>query len=270
MRVSKPLILQLIAASALIGAVVAAPDSSGDAPVPAKAAPELPTDPAVIKSDSSQALGFQFGQIFLQELGSKGVTASDIDLQAFAKGFERSIGGEKIDVAEQEKLGAALQAFDKQLQARQTKLTQENKEAGEKFLAENKKKPGVKTTSSGLQYEILKEGTGKKYEGDGTDAPQFKVRYEGRLVDGKKFDGNLQGEPATFTLQVIPGFKEALMMMPSGSLWRLFIPSNLAYGDRAAGGGAIPPGSSLIFDLELVEVMKAPTATTPPIAIPGQ
>lgn len=270
MFVSKHFLLQLIAASALTGAAVAAPADSGDAPVPAKADPVLPTDPAVIKNDSSMALGFQFGQIFLQELGSKGVVASDIDLQAFLKGFERSIGGDKIETAEQEKLGAALQAFDKELQARQTKLMQENKQAGEKFLAENKNKAGVKTTTSGLQYEILKEGTGKKYEGDGSDAPQFKVRYEGRLVNGKKFDGNLQGEPATFSLQVIPGFKEALMMMPAGSLWRLFIPSNLAYGDRPAGGGAIPPGSTLIFDLELVEVMKAPTATTPPIAIPGQ
>ncbi len=270
MQISKSFFLILMSATALVGVAVNAAPNPGDPSAQAKAAPVLPTDPAVIKSDSSQALGFQFGQIFLQELGSKGVVASDLEMESFVKGFERSIGGAKIEPAEQEKLGAALQAFDKQLQARQVKLTQENKAVGEKFLAENKSKPGVKTTGSGLQYEILKEGKGKKYEGDGSDAPQFKVRYEGRLVDGKKFDGNLQGEPATFNLQVIPGFKEALMMMPSGSLWRLFIPSNLAYGDKAAGGGAIPPASTLIFDLELVEVMKAPTATTPPIAIPGQ
>ncbi|MFM7180445.1 MAG: FKBP-type peptidyl-prolyl cis-trans isomerase [Verrucomicrobiales bacterium] len=246
----------------------AAAPAGAEAPAPAEPEYPVPTDPVVIKTDSSYAFGFQFGQYFLQQLGSRGVLAADVDLNAFMKGFEKSIGGAQITPQEQQKLGAALQAFDKQLQERRAKAAAGNSEDGKKFLAEIKAKPGVTATASGLLYEVLKAGEGKKYEGDGSDQPQFKVRYEGRLIDGKKFDGDLKGEPVSFGLGVIPGFREALKLMPVGSLWRLYIPAELGYGDK--GLAAIPPGSTLIFDLEMVDFSVPTTSTTPPISIPAQ
>lgn len=267
MRQSTMLFFFLLGSASL---VCAAPESAPAAVPAAPKAPELPlpTDPVVIKNDSSFAVGYQLGQVFLQQLGSRGVTGADLDMDSFLKGFKNSIDGGQLGEPEQRKLGAALQALDKQLQERRAKLAAVNAEAGKKFLEENKKKPGVTVTASGLQYEVLKPGTGPKYAGDGKDGAQFSVRYEGRFIDGKKFDGNMQGEPVTFTLQVVPGFREALMAMPTGSIWRLYIPAELGYGDKGAGA-TIPPGSALIFDLELVELMKAP-APTAPSQPPGQ
>lgn len=266
---SFPCFLFLATAPLAGAATQPAPEAGKEAAVPAEPEVPLPTDPVVIKQDSSYAFGFQFGQYFLQQLGSRGVQAADVDLDSFMKGFEKSIGGAQITPEEQQKLGAALQAFDKQLQARRAKVAAENAEAGKKFLAEIKAKPGVTATESGLMYEVIKAGEGKKYTGDGSDNPQFKVRYEGRFIDGKKFDGDLQGQPATFGLKVIPGFREALQLMPTGSLWRIYVPAELGYGDKGSGA-AIPPGSTLVFDLELVEFSIPTTATTPPIAIPPQ
>lgn len=271
MKFSTTTLFALLVAAPLLMAAPGQTVPEGGEQAGAPAAPEvpLPTDPVVIKTDSSYAFGFQFGQYFLQQLGTRGVQAADVDLDAFMKGFEKSIGGAQITPEEQKKLGAALQAFDKQLQERRAKVAAENTEAGKKFLAEIKAKPGVSATQSGLLYEVIKAGEGKKYSGDGSDNPQFKVRYEGRFIDGKKFDGDLTGQPVTFGLKVIPGFREALQLMPTGSVWRLYIPAELGYGDKGSGS-AIPPGSTLIFDLELVEISIPTTATTPPIAIPPQ
>ena len=134
-------------------------------------------------------------------------------------------------------------------QAKTAKLT----EAGRKFLAENKTKPGIITTPSGLQYEVLVQGEG--------DVPQksdkVKVHYEGRLIDGTVFDASSKHgtEPSSFRAdQVIKGWTEALTMMPVGSKWRLYIPQELAYGERQAG--QLPPYSTLIFDVELVGIEK--------------
>jgi FKBP-type peptidyl-prolyl cis-trans isomerase FklB len=128
-----------------------------------------------------------------------------------------------------------------------------NKKAGEAFLAENKKKPGVVTTASGLQYQVLKEGNGAKP----TVEDQVKVHYHGTLLDGTVFDSSVErGQPITLGLKnVIPGWTEALQLMPVGSKWRLFIPSDLAYGDNPAGP-TIKEGSTLIFDVELLEIVK--------------
>lgn len=267
MRISN-IILTLAASAAFATAQSEAttpPVAAGDVQeAPAAAAPVLPTDPAVIKADTSFVFGFQLGQVFQQQVGSKGITLEDVTMESFMKGFEQSMSKKPLTKDEEEKLGAALQALDKILQERMAKSNATNEAAGQKFLEENKAKKGVIVTDSGLQYEILKEGKGPKYEGDGSDNPQFKVRYEGRLIDGKKFDGNLDApEPATFTTQVIPGFREALMKMPTGSNWRLYIPSKLAYAEKGAGG-VIPPGSTLIFDLELVEIGKAEAPEMPP------
>ena len=125
-------------------------------------------------------------------------------------------------------------------------------EQGQAFLEENKKGPGVVVLPSGLQYEIIKEGTGKKPKA--TD--QVRCHYEGTLIDGTLFDSSIQrGEPAVFGVnQVIPGWVEALQLMPEGSKWKLYIPSELGYGARGAGE-MIPPHSTLIFEVELLEVL---------------
>ena len=128
-----------------------------------------------------------------------------------------------------------------------------NHKAGEAFLAANKTKPGVTTTASGLQYQIIKEGTGPKP----LPTDKVKCHYHGTLIDGTVFDSSVdRGEPIDFPVTgVIQGWVEALQLMPVGSKWKLFLPSNLAYGDNAAGP-KITPGSTLIFDVELLEIVK--------------
>ena len=147
---------------------------------------------------------------------------------------------------------SAAQVFQSRLTERQAankeKLYGANREAGEKFLAENKTKPGVVTTASGLQYKIIEQGTGEKPQAN----QKVTVDYEGRLIDGTVFDSSYQrGKPATFGVtQVIAGWTEALQLMPVGSKWELYIPYELAYGDRETGGD-IKPYSALIFTVEL-------------------
>jgi FKBP-type peptidyl-prolyl cis-trans isomerase FklB len=139
------------------------------------------------------------------------------------------------------------------MQAIKSKTAGPNKKAGEAFLAENKKRPGVKTTASGLQYEIIDAGTGPI----ATAADEVRVHYVGTLIDGKEFDSSVKrGQPITFPVTgVIAGWTEALQLMPQGSKWKLYIPSELAYGDNGAGPD-IKPGSALIFTVELQEVIK--------------
>jgi FKBP-type peptidyl-prolyl cis-trans isomerase FklB len=135
-----------------------------------------------------------------------------------------------------------------------------NKKIGLDFLAANKKKPGVVTLPSGLQYSIIKEGTGPKP----ALTDMVRVHYHGTLIDGKVFDSSVErGEPIELAVNgVIPGWTEALQLMPVGSKWKLFIPSNLAYGDQQAGP-LIAPGSTLVFDVELLDIVKKPTAPAP-------
>ena len=153
-----------------------------------------------------------------------------------------------------------MQAFEGMMQAKAAEAQAmraanagKKKEDGIKFLAENGKKKGVTTTASGLQYEVLKEGTGPKPLA--TD--QVNVHYHGTLIDGKVFDSSVErGEPITFPLQgVIKGWTEGVQLMPVGSKWRFTIPSDLAYGDQGAGED-IGPGETLIFDVELLGIVK--------------
>ena len=147
----------------------------------------------------------------------------------------------------------AMQAFENSMREKEAARGNEAKAAGEKFLAENGKKKGVTTTASGLQYEILKAGDGLKPQA--TD--RVNVHYHGTLLNGKVFDSSVErGQPITFGVQeVIKGWTEALQLMPVGSKWRIFIPSNLAYGEQGAGGD-IGPNEALIFDVELLGIVK--------------
>ena len=135
-----------------------------------------------------------------------------------------------------------------------------NKKAGQQFLAANKTKPGVVTLPSGLQYQVIKEGTGPKP----AITDRVKVHYHGTTIDGKVFDSSIErGQPIELAVNgVIPGWTEALQLMPVGSKWKLFIPSDLAYGDQQAGP-LIPPGSALVFDVELLDIVGKPAP--PPI-----
>jgi len=150
----------------------------------------------------------------------------------------------------QEEANALVQNF---FQNAAQRVGQENLEEGSAFLQENKKREGVTTTESGLQYEVITEGTGEKP----TAEDQVRVHYHGTLIDGTVFDSSVdRGEPATFGVnQVITGWTEALQLMPVGSKWKVFIPSDLGYGERGAGGD-IGPNSALIFEVELLEIIK--------------
>ncbi len=137
-----------------------------------------------------------------------------------------------------------------------------NKEAGQKFLTDNGKRAGVTTTASGLQYEVIKNGTGPKPKAENT----VKVHYHGTTIDGTVFDSSVErGEPVTFGLgQVIKGWTEALQLMPVGSKWKIYIPSELGYGEQAAGP-KIKPNSVLIFEVELISIEPTPAATAAPV-----
>ena len=190
----------------------------------------------------SYALGLSIGNNFLTS-GIKNLKVED-----FIKGVNDVLLEATPDISYDEAKQIINDYFGK-LQAEQVKL---NKEAGEEFLRINKEKSGVITLPSGLQYEILNKGTGAKPKA--TD--EVKCHYHGTLINGTVFDSSVQrGEPATFGVsQVIPGWVEALQLMETGSKWRLFIPSELAYGKRGAGD-VIGPDCALIFEVELLGIV---------------
>lgn len=228
---------------------------------PEAAAPEAPAaDPAATKADSSYALGYRSGGNFAQEFGRYGVTLDDLEMDLFIKGFTAAVKGDKPDVAE-EKLQAAMASLGAVLQQREKESAEANMAAGKKFLEENAKREGVTTTDSGLQYEVMEKGGEEKYKEpkEGEAAKQFMVNYKGTLIDGTEFDASPEGSPVPMTLQVIPGFKEAITTMPVGAKWKLFIPSELAYGAERRSA-EIAPNTALIFELELVEINDAPAA----------
>lgn len=243
---------------------------SAQAPAPG-APPAAPTDPlptltpAEVKEISSFVLGFQQGQ----QLGGNGLVSKDVDSAQLVKGFLEGLQGNPPSVPEP-KLRAAMQALGQSVQAREAKKGEANLAAGEAFLAKNAKVEGITTTESGLQYQVLNKGGDKKYvappAGAQDTGTKFLVHYRGTLIDGSEFDKSPEGTPFPMTLQVIPGFQEALTTMPIGAKWKLFIPSKLAYGPRAAGP-KIGPNSALIFELELVEIQAAPPA---PALTPAQ
>jgi FKBP-type peptidyl-prolyl cis-trans isomerase FklB len=169
----------------------------------------------------------------------------DISPKILAEGVQQALAGSKPLLTEQE-IQETMMAFQKEMMAKQ-------KERGEAFLAENRKKEGVKTLPSGLQYKVIKTGTGKKPKLNDTVTTQ----YRGTLIDGTEFDSSYKrGQPVSFPVSgVLPGWTEALQLMEEGAKWQLFIPSNLAYGERGAGG-IIGPNATLIFEIELISIQE--------------
>lgn len=250
----------------------AAPADADAATTPAVQVPPAPKmDPAVMKKDSSYALGFRMGGIFGQQFGRFGVTESDLEPQIFLDGFMAAVKGDKPDLDEK-KLQNAMQALGDMLQAREKEAAVANLAAGKKFLEENGKREGVITNASGLQIEVLAKGGEEKYvapkEGE-TANKQFLVNYKGTLIDGTEFDASPEGQPVPMTLQVVEGFKEALTTMPVGSKWKLFMPADLAYGEERRSAD-IGPNSVLIFELELTKIEDAPAPQGMPFPMPGQ
>ena len=237
--------------------IPAAAQNEAPAEKPAEA-PAAPVDPAKVKAQSSYGLGFRAGGEFAQAYGRFGITADDLDTDVFLKGFLAAFKGDKPEVSEAD-LQAAMQALGELLQAREKEGAAKNLEAGKKFLEENAKRDGVVTTKSGLQYEVLEKGGDQKYAEpkEGEPEKQFMVNYKGTLIDGTEFDASPEGEPVPMGMQVIEGFKEALTSMPVGAKWKLFIPSEMAYGEERRSA-EIAPNSVLIFELKLVEIKDAP------------
>ncbi len=176
------------------------------------------------------------------------------NLDTLVKGMKDVLSGEKLLMSEKE-LRLVMSTYMSELAQKQADITriaaEVNKKIGEEFLAENKKKEGVVTLESGLQYKIIKAGKGKKP----IESDIIKCTYRGTLIDGKEFDSfEDPGAPAFFPVEkVIPGWKEALKLMPVGSKWQLFVPPNLAYGAMGAGRD-IGPNQTLVFEIELLGI----------------
>ena len=195
----------------------------------------------------SYALGLNIGKQ-LSQMGAESLNIDD-----FAQAIKDVLAGnEQMTVAESQKaVNQFFQEAEAKQRAKAAEMGKAAKAEGEKYLADNAKKDGVITTKSGLQYMVIKEGTGKSPKA----ADSVKCHYEGFLIDGTVFDSSIQrGEPATFPLGgVIAGWTEGLQLMKEGGKTRFFIPYNLAYGESGAAG-SIPPYAALIFDVELIEV----------------
>ena len=198
------------------------------------------------------SLKAQISYIIGRDMARKGL---DLDVDILASSMKDALGG-KPSALNEAQVQAAMEQLQQQMGGEEeddqnSDDMSNNKEAGEQFLAENKDKPGVTTLPSGLQYEVLTEGKGKKP----TKNSSVTTHYHGTLTNGTVFDSSYQrGQPATFPVSgVIAGWTEALQLMPEGSKWRLYIPAELAYGKRGAGRD-IGPDSALIFDVELLKV----------------
>jgi len=242
----KKIILTIVPALAF-GALMA----QTKAPVKKAPAPAATTPPAKLKLlTKKDSLSYAIGFAMASNLKQQNIS---VNAATFSRAIKDALNNQPLSLDEASIQGV-LQQFQQEMQAKanaeKSKEGAVNKVMGEKFLTENKTKTGVVTLPSGLQYQIIKEGTGAKP--GPTD--QVKTHYHGTLIDGKVFDSSVdRGEPVTFGVnQVIKGWTEALQLMPVGSKWKLFIPSDLAYGEF--GPPSIGPSQTLIFDVELISI----------------
>ena len=269
MKLSRNLTLAVAAASCALALAACKPidkDAAGkaDAAADAKAGDAdkgegavkiagLPTE----KQQVSYMIGMDIGK-------SLKPMKDDIDMATLQRAVN-DVFADKKPLLNDEQAMQVMQAFAAKMQAKQQQEMEKkqaemaeqgkkNLEAGKTFLAANGKKPGVVTTASGLQYQVVTEGKGPKPKADDS----VKVHYTGTLLDGTKFDSSHdRNEPAQFVLNsVVPGWTEALQLMPVGSKYKLWIPANLGYGEQGTPGGPIPPNATLVFDVELIEIAK--------------
>ncbi|MFD2571117.1 FKBP-type peptidyl-prolyl cis-trans isomerase [Spirosoma soli] len=220
----------------------------------AKATTKVKPATGATLASSQDSISYSIGLFMAQNMQQQGITS--VNSALLAKGLEDAMKGQQGPLSLEQASQVMSSFMQKRTAARSAenqKLSAENKKVGDAFLAENKTKPGVTTTASGLQYSVEKEGTGAKP----TATDRVKVHYTGKLLDGKVFDSSVErGQPAEFGVtEVIKGWTEALQLMPVGSKWKLYIPAELAYGDRGAGQ-EIKPGSTLVFDVELLDIVK--------------
>jgi FKBP-type peptidyl-prolyl cis-trans isomerase FklB len=210
------------------------------------------------KDKASYSIGYDIGETFKKQ-------KIEVNVDALVAGLTEAMSGKDAAMTKEDR-EKTLQTFQKEMMEKQVAASKEagakNQAEGEKFLAENKKKDGVKTTASGLQYKVLKEGSGESPK----ETDTVVTNYRGTLIDGTEFDSSYKrNEPATFPVnRVIKGWTEALQLMKPGAKYQLFIPSSLAYGERGAGQ-QIGPNATLIFEVELLSVKAPePVATVAP------
>ncbi|WP_187264620.1 FKBP-type peptidyl-prolyl cis-trans isomerase N-terminal domain-containing protein [Pontibacter beigongshangensis] len=197
--------------------------------------------------NTKDKISYIIGRDMATNLTKQGI---EIEAEAFVAGLKEVLAGKPSSLSQTE-VQQAMMALQQEMSQKQGAQGGENKKAGEAFLAENKNKEGVKTLPSGLQYQVLKEGTGKSP----SSSDKVTTHYHGTLIDGTVFDSSYErGQPATFPVNgVIAGWTEALQLMKEGAKWRLFVPSELAYGAQGAGD-VIGANTTLVFDVELLSV----------------
>ena len=226
------------------GDATANADASAGEAADKDAIPGLPTE----KQRNSYMVGMALAKQFEP-------MKDEIDVDTVVRGLRDALDGKKtlLTVEQAQEIGTA---FNQKMQARQLQKmledAQQNAGKGKAFLAENAKKPGVTTTASGLQYQVISAGTGPRPKPTDT----VRVNYEGKLLDGTVFDGSAQhGGPAEIPLsQVVPGWQEGIALMPVGSKYRFWIPAELGYGETGTPGGPIPPNATLVFEVELLGI----------------
>ena len=258
MKLSPRHALVLTAAAAAIFAAGCKPPEKTDANAPAAASTGaaakgaqiagLPTEKDRVSYMVGMALGKQLEPI-----------KDEVDYDVISKAVKSTLKGEKLLMTE-DQARETSEAFGEKMQqkavAKAEADAKNNLDAGKKFLAENAKKPGVQTTASGLQYQVVTEGKGPKPKAGDI----VRVHYKGATLDGKTFDSSYErGQPVVFPLdQVVPGWQEGIQLMPVGSKFKLWIPGNLGYGDKGTPGGPIGPNATLVFDVELLDIVQPP------------
>jgi FKBP-type peptidyl-prolyl cis-trans isomerase FklB len=251
MRIQTFALICAVAAASTF-AVHAQDDTKKPAAAPPTAKPPVAKPAMSAKQKASYGIGMNIGR----SIKKQGLGADDLDVSVVARGLFDALSGKESALSQAE-LSAAFEELQRMVEAKKTAATAKNAEDGKKFLAANAKKPGIKTTKTGLQYEIIRSGNGPTP----TKADTVTTHYKGQLINGDIFDGSYRGkvptpadEPISFPVgSVIAGWTEALQMMKVGDKWRLFIPSELAYGERGAGDD-IGPGATLIFEIELIAI----------------
>jgi FKBP-type peptidyl-prolyl cis-trans isomerase FklB len=250
-------VLMLVLGCLIAVSVYAAKESSKAIIVPPPAPDKKAAGPKVIMrkvgslvtemDKVSYAIGVQLGTNFKKQ-------GIDIKIDKFVQGLKDATAGKKLELTEAE-IQQTMMSFSQRMRAQQQEKQKvdaaKNIAAGKAYLAANGKKEGVKVLPSGLQYKVIKKGTGKTP----TAADKVKTHYRGTLIDGTEFDSSYKREPVVFGVtKVIKGWTEALQLMKEGAKWELYIPANLAYGER--GRPKIPANSTLIFEIELLEIVK--------------